>query len=277
MQLLQYDSTHKTKRQSNQGEKQLILDSRKYVNDARKLNKPGLQDRFDRHQRLRHDEIDKLFEHVKHKPFTTTQYRYLEYGIRYQGIWDIETSDFDPQQNFIICYDMLIRDIVTGKTEHVHDAITKKDIKLAVDEQNFDFDKRLLQTLSWNMHQCHQVVGHYSSKFDYPYFRTRCLLTNQDKLIPEYGHLFSADTWRYMKNTLKAKRNTLKNFIKVTGGVDEKTFVDLRYWYITHFKDHKEWQKSMNYIEDHCVKDVKMTYLGLMKVEHFNPISRMKI
>ena len=144
MHLLQYDSTHKTKRQSNQGEKQLILDSRKYVNDARKLNKPGLQDRFDRHQRLRHDEIDKLFEHVKHKPFTTTQYRYLEYGIRYQGIWDIETSDFDPQQNFIICYDMLIRDIVTGKTEHVHDAITKKDIKLAVDEQNFDFDKRLL-------------------------------------------------------------------------------------------------------------------------------------
>ena len=80
-----------------------------------------------------------------------------------------------------------------------------------------------------------------------------------------------------MKNTLKAKRNTLKNFIKVTGGVDEKTFVDLRYWYITHFKDHKEWQKSMNYIEDHCVKDVQMTLHGLKKVETFNPISRMKI
>jgi len=256
---------------------QKILDNRKYSNDARKLNKPGLQERFDTHKRLRRDEIDKLFEHTNHKPFTDIQYRYLEYGIRYQGIWDIETSDFDPQSNFIICYDMLIRDIVTGKTEHVHDAITKKDIKLAVDKQNFDFDYRLLQTLSWNMHQCHQVVGHYSSKFDYPYFRTRCLLTDQDALIPNYGHLLSADTWRYMKNTLKAKRNTLKNFIKVTGGVDEKTFVDLRYWYITHFKDHKEWQKSMNYIEDHCVKDVKMTLHGLMKVEHFNPVSRMKI
>jgi hypothetical protein len=126
------------------------------------------------------------------------------------------------------------------------------------------------------MKQAHHVVGHYSTKFDNPYFRSRCLLTKQQELIPHYGYQFYGDTWRMMKTTMKAKRNTLKNFIRQTTGNDEKTFVDLKYWYITHFKDHKLWKKSMDYIIDHCVKDVKMTYEGLQKAELFNNIGRAK-
>ena len=255
-----------------------IIDSKKYTNDKRKLNLAGIEERFTTHKKLRRDEIDRLFKDEKpRKGFTDMQYRYLEVGVRYQGIFDIETSDFKPEENFIICYDMIIRDIVTGKLVHVGDSITKNDIKKAVDKQTFHFDTRLLQTLSWNLNQCDQIVGHYSSKFDYPYFITRCLLTNQEDLIPIYGTLYHQDTWRMMKRSMKAPRNTLKNFIRLTGGKDEKTFVDLRFWYITHFKDNKEWSKAMNYIIDHCVKDLKMTYLGLKKVELFNPISRVKV
>lgn len=242
----------------------------------RELNLEKIQERFNLHQKLHRFEVDKLFEGVKHRKFTEMQYRYLEIGIRYQFIYDIETSDFDPEQNFIICYVGILRDIVTGKIEHVQDSITKKDIQKAVDKQTFDFDERLLQTLSHNMKQAHHVVGHYSTKFDNPYFRSRCLFTNQSELIPEYGYQYYGDTWRMMKTTLKAKRNTLKNFIRITGGKDEKTFVDLKYWYITHFKDHKLWGKAMGYIIDHCVKDVKMTYLGLKKAEIFNNIGRAK-
>ena len=168
------------------------------------------------------------------------------------------------------------RDIVTEKIEHVQDSITKSDIKKAVSQSTFDFDKRLLTTLSHNMKQAHHVVGHYSTKFDNPYFRSRCLLTNQEDLIPGYGYQFYGDTWRMMKSTMKAKRNTLKNFIRQTTGNDEKTFVDLKYWYITHFKDHKLWKKSMDYIIDHCVKDVRMTYEGLKRAELFNNIGRAK-
>jgi len=278
--MLQNTVKKKTKNKKSKGQVKMskIIDSKKYIHDARKLNLAGLQDRFNKHQKLRRDEIDILFaDEIPRGGFTEMQYRYLEYGIRYQGIFDIETSDFKPEENFMICYDMIIRDIVTGKTEHVQDAITKADIKKAVDEQTFDFDRRLLQTLSHNMFECHQIVGHYSTKFDYPYFTTRCLLTNQDELIPPYGYLYHMDTWRLMKRSLKADRNTLKNFIRLTGGKDEKTFVELKYWYITHFKDHKEWSKAMKYIVDHCVKDVRMTYLGLKKVELFNPVSRVKV
>jgi hypothetical protein len=242
----------------------------------RNLTLPEIQARFDRHAKLHRFEVDKLFEKIKHKPFTEIQYRYLEIGIRHQFIYDIETSDFDPEQNFIICYCGILRDIVTEEIEHVQDSITKSDIKKAVSQSTFDFDKRLLTTLSHNMKQAHHVVGHYSTKFDNPYFRSRCLLTNQQDLIPGYGYQFYGDTWRMMKTTMKAKRNTLKNFIRQTTGNDEKTFVDLKYWYITHFKDHKLWKKSMDYIIDHCVKDVKMTYEGLKRAELFNNIGRAK-
>ena len=235
-----------------------------------------IQARFNRHAKLHRFEVDELFKNIKHKPFTEIQYRYLEIGIRHQFIYDIETSDFDPEQNFIICYVGILRDIVTEKIEHVQDSITKQDIKKAGSQSTFDFDKRLLTTLSHNMKQAHHVVGHYSTKFDNPYFRSRCLLTKQQELIPHYGYQFYGDTWRMMKTTMKAKRNTLKNFIRQTTGNDEKTFVDLKYWYITHFKDHKLWKKSMDYIIDHCVKDVKMTYEGLQKAEQFNNIGRAK-
>ena len=242
----------------------------------RNLILPEIQARFDRHAKLHRFEVDELFKNIKHKPFTEIQYRYLEIGIRHQFIYDIETSDFDPEQNFIICYVGILRDIVTEEIEHVQDSITKQDIKKAVSQSTFDFDKRLLTTLSHNMKQAHHVVGHYSTKFDNPYFRSRCLLTKQQELIPHYGYQFYGDTWRMMKTTMKAKRNTLKNFIRQTTGNDEKTFVDLKYWYITHFKDHKLWKKSMDYIIDHCVKDVKMTYEGLQKAELFNNIGRAK-
>ena len=242
----------------------------------RNLTLPEIQARFDRHAKLHRFEVDKLFEKIKHKPFTEMQYRYLEIGIRHQFIYDIETSDFDPEQNFIICYCGILRDMVTEEIEHVQDSITKSDIKKAVSQSTFDFDKRLLTTLSHNMKQAHHVVGHYSTKFDNPYFRSRCLLTKQTDLIPGYGYQFYGDTWRMMKSTMKAKRNTLKNFIRQTTGNDEKTFVDLKYWYIPHFTDHKLLKQSMNYIIDHCVKDVKMTYEGLKRAELFNNIGRAK-
>jgi len=212
------------------------------------------------------------FKNLKAEDLTDMQFRYLEKGIRYQGVFDIETSDFDPNEKFIICYVMRIRDILTGEEQEVADKITKADIQSAVDNQNFHFDKRLLETLSHNLKYCDHVVGHFSSKFDMPYFRSRCLLTKQPELIPEYGSIRFGDTWRMMKTSMKAKRNTLVNFISQTTGNNEKTFVELKYWYSIYFPASKRWQKSMDYIFDHCVKDVKMTLEGLKVAEKFNSI-----
>ena len=78
-----------------------------------------------------------------------------------------------------------------------------------------------------------------------------------------------------MKKTLKANRNTLNNLILITNGKSDKTHVDLEYWYKARFKDSPEWQKSINYIIDHCRKDVTMTRKAHMKIERFNAVSGM--
>ena len=217
-------------------------------------------------------EVDELFAGEKHRSFNEVQYRYLEKGIRYQGIFDIETSDFNPLGNFIIGYVIHIRDIVTEKVEIYGDHISKNDIGSAVKHDNFDFDRRLLGTLAHNINQCDHLIGHFSSKFDVPYLRTRLLLTDQTDLIPEYGQLRYGDTWRMMKNSIKAPRNTLNNLSTYTNIKNEKNHVDMEHWRRVWFKDSPKWSKSMDYIMDHCYRDVRMTEKALRRIEKFNNI-----
>lgn len=225
--------------------------------------------RIERYEKLK----KQLMEKYKVKRLSIQQIRYLEKGIRYQGVYDIETSDFNPYQNFIICYVFHRRDILTGHIEKIVHNITKNDITQAVANNNFDFDRKLLQYMSKDIQSVDQIVGHFSTKFDNGYFKSRCLLTNQVELIPNHLDKLSGDTWRMMKTTLKAPRNTLNNLILQTSGSSQKTYVDLKYWYKVKFKDSPEWQKSMDYIIDHCKKDVTMTVKALMKIEKFNIIS----
>ena len=225
--------------------------------------------RIERYEKLRLQ----LMERYNIKKLSTQQIRYLEKGVRYQGIYDIETTDFNPYQNFIICFVFHRRDIITGEIEKTVCSISKKDITEAVSRNNFDFDYTLLQKLSKCIFSVDQIVGHYSTKFDNGYFKARCLLTKQNKLVPDYLDKMSSDTWRMMKTTLKAPRNTLNNLILITTGTSQKTHVDLKFWYKVKFKDSPHWQKSMNYIVDHCKKDVNMTVKALKVIEPFNAVS----
>lgn len=201
------------------------------------------------------------------------QLRYFERGIRYQLIYDIETTDFNPRHNWIICVVARMRDIVTGKvTEHVR-SVTQKEIKHATHvDLNFDCDKELLQWLCALMKEADQTIGHFSTKYDNNYVFSRCLLSGQGEIYPEYMDIMHGDTWRMMKNKQKAPRNTLHNFILQTTGKSQKTYVDLNWWQIVKIPNHPQWQKAMDYIVDHCIKDVKMTLKGLKKVEKHNAI-----
>lgn len=227
------------------------------------------QDRRD----IKYDRTKPLLESQYHKKLNRVQVRYLERGIRYLGYWDIETSDFDPYQNFIICYVFHIRDIVTNKVEKFEYFVTPQEIKEAVAKNNFNFDYKLLQKLSKCMKSCDQIVGHYSTKFDMNYFRSRCIMTKQLPLIPDYQTLSYGDTWRMMKTTMKANRNTLNNFALQTSGHSDKTFVDKNLWYKIKFPDSPDWNKAKKYILIHCRVDVKMTAKGHQDIEKFCAIS----
>lgn len=210
-----------------------------------------------------------LLEKEYKKTLTDMQVRYLEKGYRYQLIYDIETSDFNPYQNFIICYVAHMRDIVTGKVKKYRYNITPAQIQKAVNETTFDFDRVLLQELSKLIKEADHVVGHFSTKFDNNFFTSRCLLSNQVELVPDWKTTDAGDTWRMMKTQMKAPRNTLNNLILQTSGSSQKTFVELKYWYSIKFPKSKLWKKSMKYILDHCIKDVEMTEKALKKIEKF--------
>lgn len=215
-----------------------------------------------------------LLEKEYGRKLNKMQVRYLEKGIRYQLIYDIETTDFNPRHNFIICYVAHMRDIVTGKVEKYERSVTQTEIKHATHvDFNFDCDKNLLQDLSKLIKNADQVIGHFSTKYDNNYFNSRCLLSNQPELIPDYQDVKAGDTWRMMKNTMKSPRNTLNNFILQTTGSSQKTYVDLKWWYIVKIPNHPDWKKARDYILDHCVKDVRMTLKGLKKVEKFNGVA----
>lgn len=206
------------------------------------------------------------------------QHNYLKKKIRYQFIWDIETTGFNAKRDFIVCYAGIWRDIVTGKTEFVADHITRKDIDISVKKhKNFNFDYRVLQSLSDNLMVVDQAVGHYSTKFDMPFFRTRCLVAKQPELIPPYGEIVQGDTWRMARNSLKQFRNTLDNTAYTVLGESEKNKVDSVMWMNIWFKNNENWTKSMNYILNHCERDVRMTYKILKSLEQFNTISRVYV
>lgn len=206
------------------------------------------------------------------KKLNDMQVRYLEKGIRYIGYWDIETSDFNPYQNFIICFCFIRRDVLTKKKEFYEYHITKSDIRKSVKENNFNFDYKLLKKLRKCFDKCDAIEGHFSTKFDMPYFRSRCLLTKQPELIPDYNMLRYSDTWRKMKQSLKANRNTLNNLNLLVTGKTDKTHVDLEYWYKIRFKDSPDWEKARRYILKHCRIDVKDSYRNGIKIEKFNTV-----
>lgn len=222
---------------------------------------------------IRFSKLKKELEKEYGRKLNDIQIRYLEKGIRNIGYWDIETSDFDPYQNFIICFCFEIRDILTNKIEKSEYHITKSDIGKAVKNNTFDFDIKLLEKLSRCFDKCDMILGHFSTKFDMPFFRSRCMLIKSPELIPQYQKIKYGDSWRMMKTSLKAKRNTLNNLSLITLGKSEKTHVDLEYWYKARFKDSPDWQKSIDYIIKHCRIDVSMTRKAHIRIEKFNSIS----
>jgi len=242
--------------------KQKIKDTKKYPNGKRVLNKAGIQQRFNRHQKIRRDEVNTLFGITKE--LSDEQYRWLEKGYRNFVIFDIESINFDARMGFIICWYALKWDILTDKKEMIYDQLEPKDMKDNYRKKSFNFDTRLLGTLAEIIQDCDVLVGHYISKFDVPYFAQRCHLTKQDDLVPDYMDCRMIDTWKITKMKYNmygsGGGNSLRNAGTVIVGADNKTSVDLQIWKTIYYVEHPEWHQARKYICDHCEIDVYQNF-----------------
>ena len=244
----------------------------------KKITKEQLQQRFDSKFKMSRVQLEELFPEYN---ISEDQMRFLEKGIRNILVFDIEATGFDARMGFIICWWGLKVDILTGKTEMVYDNVEKEDMQYGYKTKNFDFDKRILSTLSNELRSADMVTGHYITKYDLPFFEARCYLTRQEELVPEYMEkIFVFDTWRATKqklNLYNSGGNSLRNAGYVVAGYDGKTSVDLNIWKTMFYASHPKWNKYRKYINEHCEIDVYQNYDVFKKLIKRMPIGGGRI
>lgn len=243
------------------------MKTNKYGNYKRLLTKEQIQDRFDSHKKLHDFEVKKLFGELKGKD-VEERMRWLEKGYRNFLIFDIEAQLFDVRMGYMICWYAIEWDLVTDKYQMVYDYLREDDMKEGYNTQSMNFDKRLLSTLAKEFDWADVISGHYISKFDIPYFCSRCHLTGQDDLVPKYNSARIQDTWAITKrkyNLWNSGGNSLRNTGTVILGKDDKTSVDLKIWKTIYYKSHPKWKQCLKYICDHCEIDVEQNFNVVVK------------
>ena len=168
------------------------------------------------------------------------------------GFIDIETEDLRADYGIIFGYCIL--DSSTGVI--YQDCITKSDIKKFRSNKRDVIpweDRRVLQSLIRDMSRFGRLVGHYSSRFDMPYIRTRAVMCGLQ--FPTFGSYSQTDTWQILKNKFKLSRNTLQNSCQKLVGMSEKDHLSLS---IKHgCLRGEEW--ALKDTMRHCQQDVRDT------------------
>lgn len=201
--------------------------------------------------------------------------KYRLYDIKRIGYFDIEVSNLDPEFGNIITIALLIRD-VSEKDRIVKlltYKITKKDIEKSKKLRNVNFDKRILKQflIDLNKEKIDLLIGHYSNgwgKLDMPFIRGRAYLCNLDKYLPQYKKIRFGDTWKISHMILKSHSYRLDSIGVITNSKIKKTIIKEYEWKLAIFGD----KKAIDYVMDHNIKDVKLTYQVHKKLENFYPI-----
>lgn len=109
-------------------------------------------------------------------------------------------------------------------------------------------DKWLVKRFREVVENADIVVGHYSTRFDYPFLQARALYHNLDPFPTDIRHI---DTWRISRDKLRLNSNRLAS-VAAHLGLEEKTALSGPIW-IKAMAGHKA---SIKYVVEHCIQDV---------------------
>jgi len=173
------------------------------------------------------------------------------------GYLDIETSNLDANYGIIITYAIL-----DGETSEISQGIIDiKDVRAGI------FDKNLCKQLIKDLLKYDLIKGYWSTGFDIPYIRSRCLKWNLD--FPVYKTIQHKDIYYMVKRLLKLHRNSLEvatKFLRIPG----KNHVHGDKWMVALMCDGEKQEKALQYILDHNIKDVIITKKLDKKLEAFD-------
>ena len=165
------------------------------------------------------------------------------------GFLDIETEDLKADFGIMFCWCVL--DAKTDKI--ISDIITPDDIKKYSSHDRDKMpkeDTRILKSLIDTLQNYDRLVGHYSSRFDLQFSRTRSIIC--DVPFPHFGEIYQSDTWMILKHKFKLSRNSQENATRKLLGATRKDHLSLS---IKHgCLRGEKW--ALDSSLEHCKKDV---------------------
>lgn len=174
------------------------------------------------------------------------------------GYIDIETSNLDANYGIIITY--CIYDDMNNSI--IENTINLEDIRKGL------FDKNLCIQLIEDILKFDILKGYYSTLFDIPFIRSRCLKWKLN--FPIYKTIDHKDIYYMVKRLLKLNKNSLEvaaRFLKLPG---EKTHVDGDTWMQSLMCDGKIQKESLKKILDHNREDVILTRNADYQLKEFD-------
>lgn len=208
------------------------------------------------------------------KPFSLMSMRekYLRQEIFKIGYLDIETSGLSADFDFMITYAILVRDVATGRTEIRKGRISQTDLEYAKREGDADkIDEKLLVKLMEDISDIDVLIGHWfigKHRHDIPFIRSRMAI-NKVSGFPKYRMIKYGDTQRWSSQIHRLRSNGLGTIADAYGLSTHKTPVKTKDWKkATLFAD----KKAIDYIMDHNIKDVIITYKVHKHLEQYVPL-----
>jgi len=162
------------------------------------------------------------------------------------GFIDIETSNLDANYGIILTYCIL---------DDETDEIIKRCIDVT-DLANGKFDKNLNKQLIQDMLQFDLLIGYFSTRFDIPFIRSRCLKWHLE--FPIFKSIEHKDLYYMVKRLLKLNSNRLEvatKFLSIRG----KNHVLGDAWMKAVMCTGDIQKEALAYILDHNVRDVHIT------------------
>lgn len=179
------------------------------------------------------------------------------------GFLDIEATNLKANFGVVICWC-----IKPNKAKKIIErCVTPKEMRAGIRDEN------VIRELAPAMRKFDRLVVHYGTdrKFDLPFLRSRALRMGID--FPKHKEIWVTDTWVIAKRKLCLSSNrlgTIADHLKVKM---KKTPITTDHW-LDALSGKKE---SLDYILDHCQRDVLILEKVYNRIWPFAPRSKTSI
>jgi uncharacterized protein YprB with RNaseH-like and TPR domain len=178
------------------------------------------------------------------------------------GYFDIESSSLVADFGFCIGWKILDND------DNMYGRMVTKEEVLGLKTPDKYLMKELIETLK----NFDIIYTYNGTRFDFPFVRTRSVINKLD--FPTFGSLKHKDVYYIVKNKFRLHRKSLEVACEMLLGNSNKTHWMGKHW-IGAVQGKTE---SLDYIDDHCEKDVKdLKKLTEYVLDFANPITTRSI